>query len=336
MRLPLVILVSIAALTVPAAASAKPVVGISDNRPAMLADPLFKQLGTKKTRLVVSYNAVEAGRRGDDELASRVAPYLAAADAQGVEVHVAFEHARGDAQECEDTPKASQCRLPSVAHYRSQVTAFLRQFPTVDSITAWNEANHNTQPTYRDPKRAGKFARAAEDACRKVGRRCTVVTMDVLDAASNPTATRNLDYSRTVRFIKKLRKAYGKRPKVCGIHNYADVNRFRTSGTRTLARAMKCKQIWLTETGGFWSFASFWTKPTKRVGNCTSNADCQVKAMKFLFAKTVKAARNIRRVYVYNFYSGDDGRFDAGIVEGSGETPDGKKRPAYRIVKKHA
>jgi hypothetical protein len=336
MRLPLFILALICALAAPAAAgAAKPVVGISDNRPAMLADPLFEQLGTKKTRLVVSYNAVEAGANGDDELSARVAPYLAAAEAQGIEVHVAFEHARGDAQECEDTPRASQCRLPTVAKYRQQVTRFLERFPTVNSITAWNEANHNTQPTSKDPRRAGQFARAAEEACKAVGRRCTVVTMDVLDAASNPEDTRNLDYSRTVRFIKQLKKGYGKRPEVCGIHNYADVNRFRTSGTRTLAKAMKCKEVWLTETGGFWKFASFWTKPTKRVGRCTTNADCQVKAMKYLFAKTIKAAPNIRRVYVYNFYSGNDGRFDAGIVKGSGETPNGRKRPAYAVVKKH-
>jgi hypothetical protein len=335
MRFPIVILVLLTALVAPVGASATPVVGISDNRPAMLADPLFKQLGAKQVRLVVSYNAISAGRRGDDEIAARVAPYIAAAKAQGVDVHVAFEHARGDAQGCEDTPKASQCRLPSVAAYRTEVTKFLKQFPTIDSITAWNEANHNTQPTYKDPKRAGKYALAAEQACKSVGRKCTVVTMDLLDAASNPEDTENLDYGRTVRYVKKLRAAYGKKPKVCGIHNYADVNRFRTSGTRTLAKAMRCKSIWLTETGGFWKFASFWSKPTKAVGKCTSNADCQVTAIKYLFAKTVHAAKHIDRVYIYNFYSGDDGRFDAGIVKGTGDRPTGKKRPAYAIVKKH-
>lgn len=327
-------LISLLAVALPATASAKPVVGISDNRPTMFGDPLFEQLGAKKVRLVVSYNAMGAAKRGDNEISDRVEPYLTSAQERGIEVHVAFEHARGEALACDRTPKASQCRLPSVKAYQSEVTKFLKRFPTVKSITAWNESNHNTQPTFDNPKRAGQFAKAAEAACRAANRRCTVVALDVLDSASNPTDTRNLDYSRTVKFIKTARKAYGKRPKVCGIHNYADVNRFRTTGTRTLAKAMRCKSVWLTETGGLFDFASFWTKPTKRVGKCSTAAKCQVAAMKQLFSKTVKAAKNIDRVYVYNFYAGDDGRFDAGIVAGSGETPTGKKRPAYNVVAK--
>lgn len=328
------LLVAVAVMAPAAAASAAPVVGISDNRPAMLDDPLFKRLGAERVRLVVSYNAVTAGRKGDDELSSRVAPYLAAAAERGIDVHVAFEHARGDAQVCEDTRKPPQCRLPSVAAYRAEVTKFLRTFKTVRSITAWNESNHSTQPTYRDPKRTGKFARAAEQACRAVGRKCTVVALDILDSANDPEA-RKLNFSRTVRFVKKARKAYGGTPKVCGIHNYADVNRFRTDGTRTVSKALRCKSIWLTETGGLFDFASFWSKETKRAGRCSSSAACQVKAVKYLFAKTIKAARNIDRVYVYNFYAGDDGRFDAGIVDGVGDEPGGKPRPAYRVVKRH-
>ncbi len=315
-------------------ASAAPSVGISDNRPAMLDDPLFKRLGVKQVRLVVSYNAVSAGKRGDDELSSRVAPYLAAAAKRGIDVHVAFEHARGDAQVCEDNRKPAQCRLPSVAAYKAEVTKFLRTFKSVKSITAWNESNHSTQPTYRDPKRTGRFARAAEAACKTVGRKCSVVAFDILDSANDPEAE-DLDFSRTVKFVKKARAAYGGTPKVCGIHNYADVNRFRTDGTRTVSKALRCKSIWLTETGGLFNFASFWSKPTKAVGNCSTAPACQAKALKYLFAKTIKAAKNIDRVYVYNFYAGDDGRFDAGIVDGVGDEPGGKARPAYKIVKKH-
>jgi len=322
----------VSALAAPVAASAKPSVGISDNHPAMLADPLFEELGAKRVRLVVSYNAIGAAARGDNEISDKVAPYIAAADAQGVDVHVAFEHARGDAQECDSGGRGAQCKLPSVGAYKRQVTRFLERFPSIDSITAWNEANHNTQPTYKNPKRAGQFAKAADAACRKVGRRCTVVAMDILDAADNPKATRKLDYGRTKRFIKKLRRAYGRKPAVCGIHNYADVNRFRTSGTKALTRAMRCRSYWLTETGGFYNFASFWSKATKRVGRCKTASSCQVKAMKYLFSKTVRAARRITRVYVYNFYSGEDGRFDAGIVKGDGDTPTGKRRKAFKIV----
>jgi hypothetical protein len=31
--------------------------------------------------------------------------------------------------------------------------------------------------------------------------------------------------------------------KICGIHNYSDVNRFRDTGTRAIIRALGCRQI---------------------------------------------------------------------------------------------
>ena len=332
MRFPIV-LVLLAAVLAPATASAKPTIGISDNRYTMFSDPLFSDLGVSDSRLIVSYNAVSAARRGDTELSERVIPYLANAEAQGIDVHVAFEHARGEAFDCDEKPKLSQCRLPGVGAYKSEITKFLKRFPTVDTITAWNEANHNTQPTYKNPRRAGQFGKAAEQACKAAGRPCTVVALDLLDVADDPADTKRPTFKRTVRFAKAARRGYGSKPKVCGIHNYGDANRFRTSGTKALTKAMRCKRVWLTETGGLFKFASFWTKPTKRVGKCSTNANCQVAAMRFLFKKVIRSVRTIDRVYVYNFYSGTDGRFDAGIVKGDGSGP-GTKRPAYDFLKR--
>ncbi len=153
---------------------------------------------SKQVRLVVSYNAVSAGKRGDDELSSRVAPYLAAAAKRGIDVHVAFEHARGDAQVCEDNRKPAQCRLPSVAAYKAEVTKFLRTFKSVKSITAWNESNHSTQPTYRDPKRTGEVRARRRGRVQDGRRKCTVVAFDILDSANDPEAE-DLDFSRTVK-----------------------------------------------------------------------------------------------------------------------------------------
>lgn len=327
-------------LAAPAAAQAKPSVGISDNRAAMLVDPLFAELGTKQARIVVSWNALAASERGDNEFQDKVVPYLANASVQGVKVHVSFEHARGEPVNCSSSEGRgkSQCKLPSVAAYKQEITNFLTATAgTVESVTAWNESNHNTQPTYNNPKRAGQFAKAADQVCKQLGT-CFSVAMDILDAASNPKATKNLNYSRTIKYIKKLRKAYGKsKPARCGIHNYADVNRFRTSGTKALGKAMKCKSVWLTETGGFYNFASFWQKSTRKQYKCKNSSACQVKAMKYLFAKTIKATKKIDRVYVYNFYSGPPGtEFDAGIVSGNGtDIATSKKRAVFAVVKKH-
>jgi hypothetical protein len=329
MRFPLLVL--ILTLALPGAASARLVVGVSDNHPAMLGDPLFQQLGAKHVRLVVSWDAMAARAKGDNEITDRVEPYVAAADAAGAEVMVAFEHHRGAPVNCA-TSRQPQCRLPSVAAYRRQVAKFVKAFPQVRYVTAWNEANHKAQPTFDNPRRAGQYARAAESVCRAAGT-CRVVAMDLLDSANDPKApTRRLRYTRTTSYIKKLRRAYGKRPAICGIHNYADVNRFRTAGTKALARAMRCRSIWLTETGGINHFASFWNRSMRRQAHCSSATACQAKALRYLFARTVKAARNIDRAYVYAFYSGTDREHDYGIVKGDGDAPGGRKRPGYRVV----
>jgi hypothetical protein len=332
LRLPLLILGSLLACAAPASALT---VGISDNRPAMLADPLFQQLGAKHVRIVVSYDAMGMAEQGDNEISDRVAPYISSAQAQGIEVMVAFEHHRGAPVNC-GSSKQPQCKLPTVAKYKSEIAKFVEAFPSVKYVTAFNEANHNTQPTQGNPKRAGQYAKAADQVCVAAGT-CKVIAMDILDAANDPKAPRRkLNYSRTERYIKQLKAGYNKkRPSICGIHNYADVNRFRTNGTKALTKAMKCRHYWLTETGGFYNFASFWSKPTKKVGHCTSASKCQVKALKYLFARTVDAARHIDRAYVYTFYAGNDGRFDAGLVKGDGTTPTGVKRPAYDVVAKH-
>ena len=330
MRRP-ILLTLLALLAIPAAAPARLVVGISDNHPAMLSDPLFAELGAEHVRLVVSWDAMAARAKGDNEITDRVAPYMAAAEAAGAEVMVAFQHHRGAPVNCASS-RQPQCRLPSVAAYKAQVRKFVAAFPSVRYITAWNEANHRAQPTYDSPRRAGKFARAAESVCRAAGT-CRVLAMDLLDSANDPTLpARKLDFSRTVSYIKQLRRAYGKRPAICGIHNYADVNRFRTAGTRTLARAMRCRSTWLTETGGIYHFASFWDRKMRRQAKCASATACQTKALRYLFSRVVKAAPNIDRAYIYSFYSSTTPDHDYGIVKGAGDAPGGKKRPGYAVV----
>jgi hypothetical protein len=340
MRLRILCLCLLAAVVAPSAASAKLTVGISDNRPQMLADPLFAQLGAKQVRIVVSYDAAGAAAKGDNEISDRVAPYIASATAQGVEVMVAFEHSRGAPLDCrqKSAKRKAQCKLPTVAKYKSEIAKFVQAFPQVKYITAFNESNHPSQPTVSNPRRAGQFAKAADSVC-KAAKTCQSIAMDILDSANDPKAPKSkLNYSQTIRFIKTLKRGYGKsRPAICGIHNYADVNRFRTAGTKALTRAMNCKSHWLTETGGFYNFASYWSKDTKKnaVGKCVSSSTCQVSALKYLFNHVVKAGKHVDRAYIYNFYSGTDGRFDAGITKGDGTTPTGKKRPAFDVVADH-
>jgi hypothetical protein len=307
------------ALAVPATASAALTVGISENQPSMFSDPLFKSIGIKHARVVVAWDVVQKGGYDLD----RVTQYIAAAQAAGVEPLVAFEHTRGDASRCGQKKyfKTAVCKLPTATQYQTAFKAFLARFPAVTVIAPWNEANHVTQPTSRDPKAAAKFTDIARQACPK----CTLVVADMLDQADDPSAKKPT-FKATTKYIQTFRKALKAKRTICGIHNYSDVNRFRTTGTAALSKALGCSQYWLTETGGLYKFGSFWSKKT--YNGCTSSSTCQVKATRYLFSTAAKN-KKIKRVYVYTWYGAVTPRFDAGLVAG------GAKRPAYDEVAKH-
>ena len=158
-RLLIVLIAGAVALALPATASAKLTIGIAENTPSVFSDPLFKQLGAKKTRVVTSYDVMTSG---DNEL-ERVTEYLTSAHANGIEPLVTFEHARGDATIC-NVPANKvlrQCVLPTAAVYEQNLRLFLARFPFVKVIAPWNEANHFTQPTAKNPKAAATFTKIA-------------------------------------------------------------------------------------------------------------------------------------------------------------------------------
>ena len=132
---------------------------------------------------------------------------------------------------------------------RGGLRAFKAIFPNVRNVVAWNEINHFTQPTYKNPKAAAKFTTIA----RKVFKGGTVVAADILDQADN-TRAKQPTFRSATRYVKRFRKAYKGPRKVCGVHNYSDINRFRQTGTKAIIKALGCKQIWLTEAGGIYKF----------------------------------------------------------------------------------
>jgi hypothetical protein len=310
-RLLCVLTVVAALFAVPAGAQAL-TIGISENQPTMFEDPLFKALNVKNTRVVVSYNVMTSG---DDELA-RVSQYLTLAQAAGIEPLVTFEHARGAAELCKNNKRLSQCKLPTVAQYEQNLRLFLSRFPQVKVIAPWNEANHNTQPTARKPATAAKFADILTKNCAN----CTNIVADVLDQANNPKSKRP-KFTSTTRWIKRFKRALKSKRNVCGVHNYSDTNRFRRHGTKALIRALGCKQIWLTETGGIYSFGS------GRNAAFRPSESRQLRATKYMFS-TARSNRKISRLYVYTWFGGVTPRFDAGLVV------NGQPRSSYAEIQK--
>ena len=261
------------------AARSGPYVGISDQDPLTFGDARFTALGMRYARLITPWNSIftEPGR---------LDAWLQAAKAAGIQPLVAFNHARSD--NCPGRP----CVLPSVGQYTAAFKAFYAKYPWVRSYQPWNEANHQSQPTGRNPKRAAQFYNVVRSTCHG----CTITAADVLDSP-------NLK-----RWLAAFSRYAKGRPSLWGLHNYTDTNRFRSTGTNTMLKLVK-GQLWLTETGGIVAFTTSRGKIALRHDLTRAR-----RAIDYLF-RLARTSKRITRVYVYQWRktaSGD--RFDAGLV----------------------
>ncbi len=279
--------VALLALGVTSTAHARFTLGIDAQNTVMLDDPRFHALGVKHMRVVVPYNTMT-----DPVAVARYTPIFEQARARNVRVLVAFNHSTRNA-----------LKLPSVAQYSRQIRAFRARFPWVTELTVWNEANHATQPTFRNPRRAAEYFNAARKACKT----CKIVAADVLDS-------RNM-----TGWIKTFRR-YAKSPKIWGLHNYAEVNRLRDTSIETLRKATNRRgQVWLTETGGIVRFANSIPYDERRAARATAH----------LFK--IAAKRKVPRVYLYQWTGEHLGhRWDSGLI-----AVDGRPRPALNVVERH-
>ncbi|MFL5688360.1 MAG: hypothetical protein ACJ77I_05180 [Chloroflexota bacterium] len=205
-------------LLAPAPAGARFVLGIGDQSTRMLEDPRFAALGLRDSRIVVPYDVAV-----DPVPLARYAPVLDLAGARGGRMIVSFA-----------ASARAPARLPSVRAYRRAARAFRARFPWVHDLGAWNEANHASQPTARHPGQAARLYNALRAECR----RCRIVAADVLDQAG---------FATWVRRFRRVARA----PRIWGLHDYVDVNRFRDVSVPRMRRATGRRgQVWLTETGG--------------------------------------------------------------------------------------
>jgi hypothetical protein len=273
----------------PARAAPRLLVGMGDQDPGFFAKPLFAKLGISHARLIASYDSVDVSF--DRALADS---WLAAAKAAGVEPFVAFGHSR--------RPGRAK-HLPSVSEYRRAFAKFHERYPQVTLFAAWNEPNHESQPTDKHPERAAQYADALKAECPS----CTLIAGDVLD---EPKAASWLE-----RYIRALHAT----PAAWGIHDYSATNRFEPKRLTDLLDVLpSAAKVWLTETGGLARFGKAFPFDLKR----------QAKATRYVFT-LARATPNIERVYLYNWTGAAPGvRFDAGLTNA-----DGTPRPAYDVVR---
>jgi hypothetical protein len=280
-------------------AEAAVLVGVADQTPAMFTQPLFTQLNVKRSRIFPAWNV--ALNRGQ---ARALDEWLNAARAAGIEPLVSFSQSVGS--RCPRKP----CKLPTVREFTRAFRAFRKRWRFVRVVSPWNEANHRSQPTFKNPKRAAQYYNVVRKLCRG----CRIVAADVIDET-------NME-----RWLSVFRRT-AIRPRLWGLHNYRDTNPRRGQkfgGTRRLVRAVR-GEIWLTETGGLARFVL--------PGGGTLfpfSLSRQNRAVKRMFSLARRYRSRIKRLYIYNWFGQTSrNRFDAGLVNVNG-TP----RPAYNTVRR--
>jgi hypothetical protein len=272
-------LLALAAL--PAAAHAKPVVGIADNKPDMFSDARFSALNIRYARIMAPYDAMH-----DASARTALDAWMAAAQLAGVRPLVTFDRSR-----------RRTSYNPSAAQMAKSVKDFRKRYPFLKEFATWNEANISKRP-----ETVARWWSAMRRACPT----CTILGADLLDRANvGAWATR---------FVR----AAGRTPKVWGLHNYTDANTLKTTGTRTLLRAVK-GAVWFTETGGV---VSRHNGSGVRFPTSASHA---ALATRFVFSTLARLSPRVQRVYLYHWNTGaGDGRtWDSGLIG-----PDDQARPA--------
>jgi Glycosyl hydrolase catalytic core len=294
-------LLAAVALGAPAAAQANFTVAIGDQNAGMFAQPRFQALKIKKVRYLVPWDWYK-----DAGQAAEVNAYMNAAHAAKQDVLVSFTARRG----CYVNGKYSKskaCRAPSASAYKSAFLRFDKQFNWVKTYSAWNEVNHVSQPTAKSPALAARYYNVLRLYTKS--HKFSLVAADVLDSSNVASYLRSF-----------LRAAKGS-PRLWGLHNYEDVNRKRSTGTRAVLRTVP-GTVWMTETGGILQFAPNFPRSESRAANRASYM--------FSLASTYSTKRSgyrskITRLYYYQYTGADpSARFDAGLVN-----PDGTPRKAY-------
>jgi hypothetical protein len=278
--------------TAPPAAAKAPTVGIGDQHPHMFSDPDFLRLGVTHSRLLLAWDWYR-----DPATVAETDRWMSAARAAGVRPLIAFNR---------NWRPGGERKLPSLTLYKKSFRLVRARYPEVRDFSAWNEANHTTQPTAHKPRAAARYFNAMRRACRS----CTIVAADVLD-------------SRDMLGWIKTFKRYAPKARIWGLHNYKDAND-ATNTTKALLKAVR-GQVWLTETGGILRLKP---QPGSRGDGRRSTKSKQAAAVKRVYT-IARGSRRIARIYFYEWRAQPKQRWDSAFLNA-----DGSLRPAYHALKR--
>jgi hypothetical protein len=279
-------------------------IGISDQQAKTFVNPNYAPLKLKAARYIAPYDVMS-----DPAQLQRWDEWYKAAKGAHQRILVSFEHSRLPGKEA---------KAPTAKQYDVATRAFHKAYRSVREINTWNEINRcqtggrtEGQPKKLcKPKTGVKLLNSYYKSNKKVFKGATIVPLNVLDE-QNPGAAINY-----VRAFAKVAH-----PKIWGIHNYSDTNRFSSARTKRIIAAMpRGSKVWLLETGGIVRLGDSLPYSEKRAA----------KALGCMFT-IAKRFKQIQRLYVYQFNGEQPGAtFDAGLVDANGAP-----RAGWSIVKRH-
>ena len=282
-------------------------VGIGDQNPAVFDNAHLIPLSPDRARYITPYDSVFRER-------ARVDEWMNAARAAGMEVLVAFNPPT--TMRCPNLRGARGCRPVSGARYKAAFRAFHRRYPWVRHVQPWNEVNNLTQPTAHHPEAVVAYYKIVRATCP----RCTVLGADIQDLPNMVPYTREL--------IEQFKQQRVRVPRLWGMHNYTDTNRFIRDVNSNMRKAVQLLpgKIWLTETGGLYRFQPQNARQTFR-----PDLARQKRAMEALFRQATRYRAKVARVYLYHWFGAPaSNRWDSGVLDIRG-----RPRPVYGVLERY-
>lgn len=293
--LPLLIALLLPLVAAPPRAEAKkPMVGIGDQNFLMFQDKRFQKLDLELTRLALPWDWYR-----NPSYVTFLDNWVYNANQAHVRPLIAFTRnwrKNGD-----------RYRVPR-GLLRKSFQKVRARYPEITDFSAWNEANHTTQPTWKTPRLAARYYKTLKAECP---RKCKIVAADVVDTGN------------AAAWIQQF-KRFAPRARLWGIHSYKDPNDGTTWHIRQLLRLVK-GEVWLTETGGIKRLKP---APGSRGNGRFNTLSGQAKAVKRVYALAKMYPRRIKRIYFYQWQQDPRARWDSAFLDRRGRV-----RPALRALR---
>jgi Glycosyl hydrolase catalytic core len=266
--------------------------GIGDQNPQLFSDSRWSELPLKDVRRVVEWDT-----QTDAVKTAGLDQWMAAAQSTGAIPLLAIDRS---------TTVGKEKKAPTVKQYSALITWLKGRYPFWSRLSPWNEANFRLQPTYKNPKLALDYYKAARKACKS----CKITSPVILAAGAGTNS----------KWLPQFLKLGGKSIKLWAFHNYGDLNRRTDTTLKAFERQVK-GDIWITEAAGWVIFdTGKWPRDPARAA----------KVVDFTFS-VAKKHKRVKYVYFWQWLgtAGTDVRWDSGFFDA-----DGTARPGYASLKK--